>query len=50
VYFPCNDISECERVGEEVTIYFKVLPNYLPGITEGNHENPVRIVCAMVEI
>jgi hypothetical protein len=30
--------------------YFRVLPNNLPGVTEGSHESSVWIVCAMVKI
>jgi hypothetical protein len=41
MYFLYSDISELERLGEEmVIVYFKVLPNHLLEVTEGNHENP----------
>jgi hypothetical protein len=40
MYFLCSDISELERIVEEVfMVYFKVLPRPLPGVTEGNNEN-----------
>jgi hypothetical protein len=31
-------------------VYFKVLPSHLSGVTEGNHDSSVRIICAVVEI
>jgi hypothetical protein len=31
-------------------VYFKVLPNHSLGVTEGNHENPVSVVCGTVKI
>jgi hypothetical protein len=41
IYFQCSDISELERIWEEVVIvYFKVLHTHLPGVTDGNHKNP----------
>jgi hypothetical protein len=41
MYYLFSDISELERIGEEVVmVYLKVLPRYLPGVTEGNHKNP----------
>jgi hypothetical protein len=30
-------------------VYSKVLPNHSLGVTGGNHNNPVKVVCAMVE-
>jgi hypothetical protein len=39
MYFLHGDINELERIAEEVVmVYFKVLPNHSPGVTEGNHE------------
>jgi hypothetical protein len=50
MYFLYSDISELEKIGEEVVIvYFKVLPNHLPGVTYGSHEHP-QLGCAMVKI
>jgi hypothetical protein len=31
-------------------VYFKVLSRHSPEVPKGNHENPLSIVCATVEI
>jgi hypothetical protein len=51
VYFLYSDLSEHKRIGEEVVmVYSEVLPSHSLGVTEGNHRNPVRVVCATVKI
>jgi hypothetical protein len=46
MYFLYSDISEIERIGEEVVmVYFKVLNRHSPGATDRNHKkSSVRII------
>jgi hypothetical protein len=49
--YSLSGISELERIGEEVVmVYFKVLPNHLPGVTEKPQKSLVRMVCAMDDV
>jgi hypothetical protein len=46
VLFLHGYVGELERTGEEVVmVYFKVLSNHSPGVTEGNNKNPQDSLC-----
>lgn len=49
-YFLCSDISEPETIWKKVMVYFNVLSNHSPGVTERGQNSSVGIVCATVRI